>query len=56
MPMKKLLLPLLLGFIVFSLAARSEWGRELSVKTPLALLIGFQAFRFPLELLLHRAG
>ncbi len=41
-------LPFLLGF--------SRVGSALSQATPLALLIGFQAFRLPLELVMHQAA
>lgn len=43
------------GFVACIFLARSEWGLTFSRKVPLAVLIGFQAFRLPLELLLHRA-
>ncbi|HEY2844777.1 MAG TPA: hypothetical protein VGJ09_14045 [Bryobacteraceae bacterium] len=36
--------------------ALSPIGRRLAEGLPLAALIGFQAFRFPLELVLHRAA
>ena len=36
--------------------ALSRFGGELARAAPLALLVGFQAFRLPLELLLHRAA
>lgn len=35
--------------------ARSETGRRLAHGLPLAWLVGFQAFRLPLELAMHRA-
>jgi hypothetical protein len=35
--------------------ARSESGRILARGLPLAVLVGFQGFRFPLELAMHRA-
>lgn len=34
--------------------ARSGFGRRLAVGLPLPVLVGFQAFRIPVELLLHR--
>jgi hypothetical protein len=42
---------LVLGILV----ARSEVGDRLARGLPLAYLVGFQAFRFPLELAMHRA-
>jgi hypothetical protein len=33
----------------------SRFGKQLAAELPLATLVGFQAFRFPLELLLHEA-
>jgi hypothetical protein len=33
----------------------SRFGKQLAVGLPLVALVGFQAFRFPLELLLHQA-
>jgi hypothetical protein len=35
--------------------ARSTFGDRLARGLPLAYLVGFQSFRFPLELLMHRA-
>ena len=35
--------------------ARSAVGERLARGVPLALLVGFQGFRFPLELVMHRA-
>lgn len=37
------------------LLARSAFGRKLALALPLWLLIGFNAFRLPLELIMHRA-
>jgi hypothetical protein len=36
--------------------ARSSLGARLAERLPLAALVGFQAFRFPLELVMHRAA
>jgi len=36
--------------------ARSRFGRMLADATPLELLVGFQAFRLPLEVVMHRAA
>lgn len=36
--------------------ARSRIGELLCERAPLAFLVGFQAFRLPLELVMHRAG
>lgn len=45
-----------LVFIVVTLfIAFSKIGKVLALNTPLCLLIGFQTFRVPLELLLHQA-
>lgn len=43
------------GTLVVSAAAGlSPFGRRLALALPLAALVGFQAFRLPLELVLHR--
>jgi hypothetical protein len=42
-------------FILAFGAGSSRFGKQLAVELPLAALVGFQAFRFPLELLLHEA-
>ena len=49
------LAPILMAslFIVGILFSFSTGGKQLALKTPLYILIGFQAFRFPLEILLH---
>ncbi len=45
------------GTIVLALgAALSPLGRRLAGGLPLGALVGFQAFRLPLELLMHRAA
>jgi hypothetical protein len=51
-PMVGVLLAAVVGLV---LLARGEFGTRLSTGLPVGLLVGFQAFRFPLELLLHRA-
>jgi hypothetical protein len=44
------------GVFIFAFCAgSSRFGKQLAVGLPLAALVGFQAFRFPLELLLHQA-
>jgi hypothetical protein len=44
------------GVFILALGAGfSRFGKQLAVGLPLAVLVGFQAFRFPLELLLHQA-
>jgi hypothetical protein len=53
--------PTMLVLIAVTVAASvwlafSQFGGELASAAPLAVLVGFQAFRFPLELLLHRAA
>lgn len=52
--------PMVLGFVSFVLVtvflARSRYGRSLVRETPVHLLIATQAFRFPLELVMHRAA
>jgi len=48
-----LLLPtMVIGVVLLS---RSSLGARLAAGLPLALLVGWQAFRFPLELMMHRA-
>ncbi len=47
-----LILTLALGVLV----GRSRLGEQLALGLPLWALVGFQAFRFPLELVLHRAA
>jgi hypothetical protein len=37
-------------------AARSQIGRRVALALPLSALVGFQAFRLPLELVMHRAA
>ena len=47
---------LLVSILVLGLAiARSRIGDRLARGLPLAVLVGFQGFRFPLELAMHRA-
>jgi hypothetical protein len=46
---------LLAGFVLSIAFALSRTGRKLATTLPLWLLVGFQAFRLPLELLMHRA-
>ncbi len=50
--------PMLMRFIVpiallVTAFAFSRWGRRAALELPLSLLVGFQVFRFPLELILH---
>jgi hypothetical protein len=42
-------------FVIASGAGFSRFGKQLALGLPLAALVGLQAFRFPLELLMHRA-
>ena len=42
-------------FAVVAGVVRSEAGRRIAAGAPLALLVGVQAFRLPLEMLMHRA-
>jgi hypothetical protein len=42
-------------FVIAFGVGLSRFGKQLAVELPLAALVGFQAFRFPLELLLHQA-
>jgi hypothetical protein len=51
-----LLVLLVLSAIGTVVLARSSFGERLARGLPLAALVGFQVFRFPLELLLHRAA
>lgn len=48
-----LVIPALL--VVSMLVGFSSFGKELSRKKSFALLVGLQAFRFPLEMIMHRA-
>ena len=50
------LLLLVLTMALGMLVARSRLGERLALGLPLWALVGFQAFRFPLELVLHRAA
>lgn len=43
------------GFVLAMVFLFSPPGRQLAIGLPLWLLVGFQAFRIPVELLLHRA-
>ncbi len=44
------------GFLITIAVARSRIGAQLARGLPLAALIGFHAFRLPLELVMHRAA
>ncbi len=44
-----------IGFIITIIVARGRVGTQVALTLPVASLIAFQSFRFPLELLLHRA-
>jgi hypothetical protein len=44
-----------LGLVLAFVIGASRFGLRLATHVPLAALIGVQAFRFPLELMLHRA-
>lgn len=46
---------LVAGFALAVAFALSPTGRQLATSMPLWVLVGFQAFRLPLELLMHRA-
>lgn len=48
-------LPVFFGsiFVVWTALALSPVGRTMAVALPIAALVGFQAFRLPLELVLH---
>jgi hypothetical protein len=45
-----------LALVVTIAAVRSSLGRTLADGLPLALLVGFQGFRIPVEIMLHRAA
>lgn len=47
---------LVAGFVLTFALARSRVGERLARVLPLAAIIGFQAFRLPLELVMHRAA
>jgi hypothetical protein len=51
-PIMFILLPMFAGAVVL---ARSSLGHRLATGIPLAALVGIQAFRVPLELIMHRA-
>lgn len=44
------------GLLLTVAAALSPFGRRLALDLPLALLVGYQAFRIAVEIMLHRAG
>ncbi len=46
---------IVVGFVIAFRVALSPLGRQLALGLPLAALVGFQAFRVPVELLLNRA-
>ena len=43
-------------FVLAFVVARSELGKRLALGLPLWILVGFQAFRLPLELVMHQAA
>lgn len=43
-------------FLLAGVAGLSSYGRTMAVAVPLSTLVGLQAFRLPLELVMHRAG
>lgn len=43
------------GIVGSALLSRRPWARRLGREAPVAVLVGFQAFRLPLELIMHRA-
>ena len=43
-------------FVLAFVVARSELGKRLALGLPLWVLVGFQAFRLPLELVMHQAA
>ncbi len=50
------IMPLFVASLVLTIVlARSSWGRTLAEGLPLWLLVGFQAYRIPVEIMLHRA-
>jgi hypothetical protein len=51
-PIAFVLVPMFIGIVLF---ARSRLGQRLAADVPLAALVAFQAFRWPLELIMHRA-
>lgn len=52
-PMMAVLILILVGVVAL---AFSPAGRRVALETPLFALVGFQAFRLPLELIMHRAA
>lgn len=55
MPPPLMIMVALTSVVTVVAASRSEAGRMLATRLPLWILVGFQVFRVPLELLLHRA-
>jgi hypothetical protein len=50
------IMPMVAAAIVLVVAvARSEFGKRLANDLPLWLLVGYQVFRLPVEIMLHRA-
>jgi hypothetical protein len=50
------MLAFVLALVVTVIVTRSSLGRSLADGLPLALLVGFQGFRVPVEIMLHRAA
>ncbi len=44
------------GFLMTLALSRMRWAKKLAGEAPIALLVGFQAFRIPLELIMYRAA
>src|SRR5690349_13274466 len=49
------LLTVLASVIAAAALGLSPFGRRMALRLPLAIMIGVQAFRLPLELVMHRA-
>ncbi|MFK7897601.1 MAG: hypothetical protein AB8G23_17320 [Myxococcota bacterium] len=44
------------GLLATVLISRMRWAKAFAVNAPIAFLVGFQAFRLPLELIMHHAA
>lgn len=44
------------GLLMTLALSRMRWAKNLAGEAPIAFLVGFQAFRLPLELIMHRAA
>ncbi len=54
-PIPTALMLFVVGFALTTVWVLSSQGKAVALRTPLWALVGFQAFRIPVELLIHRA-